>query len=1311
MPPVPDSALSSSDESDSFDELFDSDGESNDILYEVGEVPEALHTDDPLNQDEFLTHVHLQQANSIRNSFKEKFKEMPVRPIKLSELRRRYEHQEHPKSIRSLGQRHKIVLDDESIFPSNADNLFWKSTNHFLDFRMIVSTSMGLDALIPGGPNHNWSFTFTVSSAYRVWRTNYGKLGFDPNGRMLHIGRCQQEDVWIAFAPLAFVLGTLTEEDPAPDPKANTRVASTRVRQWLAFVCSIFHEMGLEDIYCDDPYPDVTNDVSMAKTCNIPRHRDFELNMAQVKQFHELIQSNYVDYFDEAPTSWKKDSFFRKHRPISITARYGQNQPMELNNPEVGTNWNKDRDFSKIRSISFAIATDICCIKIERWDVIDAATIVADNRNIYDSAHQETRVRVEDLEALPQLDEYGNPILIYNDAGERISRRKPIIRCRQGEKPVPCGLLINLEDLHELFESPMSDIDMDDEPDASKIKYYIYPQAFLQKHGHYQAHGLISPFQTVLADINTRLRIPEQQIPAEDDTSDLFHNADPLTGVSSQAYNEAMHRIRHRAGLHDVQLGRITAAAAGTHAETKKGKGTAEKCFQKCDPDLPHQRFAKKIDTPGIKRELRMENVYCLDLLAMPVTHRKGRVIYDTVITTLAKAWTTPSIVSLIRPHITVFREDCFPNLYKWVSYPITLLLESFWKEIEERHRALKPVSPYTQELVCMLERSLNFCQTGAGKVIVRGLMEEAGLALGLLTDGMPMLWSGVNLTRFDCPSIIADRWPTQRRTNKPAIASKRSMVINYGEQHAEVYQARFFIEHTLVTMPSDLYQSFKDDTMRRCLIIARLSMESYVGETKTMVVEGITQDLQPLITGGDVIEVGKAEARAKRLKKWASNANPFSSEPNISSLLLLALIPDGNGGLASLPEASPPRMALSRFVSDIYDMCKEQEPRPKIVAPLIKQGSAHTIITMAIRYIHHLLPRSDLDKTTKSIFVRVIQDLKVNTVPWQLPVTGRPGATSTKPTHMSWVNLGLADSGSNAGLLIAGSQGAESSAIQAAVSAHAVDTQAAYNILALKWSESKHVFTRTSLPTEWSVSHAKENHGYVRETYEFVQMAYDGTIPIHGLAMLMAQVMALLAPNVFSDNINQIPMHLNTESTSNEITQAVKSSPWTSKGGNRKGCSEPGPYITMVSTFIIAIFDVRSPLRKHMAAHHEGLGDKWAKKHSAKGIMPYNLVRLGLATAHSNQIFKAAKFGSAYKLISDAEVLKLHTELKAKMTSGNRYGPYNALLQLVGPEAANDIAERGECPCRPLGLQTLRHPISSDDEAPAAPARKRVRR
>lgn len=99
-----------------------------------------------------------------------------------------------------------------------------------------------------------------------------------------------------------------------------------------------------------------------------------------------------------------------------------------------------------------------------------------------------------------------------------------------------------------------------------------------------------------------------------------------IHGVSSQGYNAVTHHTRGRtAQHHEVQVGMVTGALAGAWATSGSNKTTADKLEEDCRWKMPHESFAEKIRKPGIARDLRLENVYWIDIGALQKKHQNGR--------------------------------------------------------------------------------------------------------------------------------------------------------------------------------------------------------------------------------------------------------------------------------------------------------------------------------------------------------------------------------------------------------------------------------------------------------------------------------------------------------------------------------------------------------------------------------------------------------------------------------------------------------------------------------------------------------------
>jgi hypothetical protein len=202
--------------------------------------------------------------------------------------------------------------------------------------------------------------------------------------------------------------------------------------------------------------------------------------------------------------------------------------------------------------------------------------------------------------------------------------------------------LSNLQSLFDHSDQSMP-VGMDLSDAMPQTMYYIYPQAFLKRCGHFQAHNIIGPIQDLVDKLNLENELhPNEDV---DDGSDDADNDDSdgveqtnwrhsriVTGTSCQVYNEAMHRIRPLAKYHDVQLGLLTATFSGTYATAAKDKLTFQGLCRKMRTSLPHTRFAEKISTPNLKKELRFENTYTVNLFALPKENRTGQYVIVSIV-------------------------------------------------------------------------------------------------------------------------------------------------------------------------------------------------------------------------------------------------------------------------------------------------------------------------------------------------------------------------------------------------------------------------------------------------------------------------------------------------------------------------------------------------------------------------------------------------------------------------------------------------------------------------------------------------------
>lgn len=255
--------------------------------------------------------------------------------------------------------------------------------------------------------------------------------------------------------------------------------------------------------------------------------------------------------------------------------------------------------------------------EIVQWKDQDMVDILAGyNSEIYDSPSPFTRrvLNQHQLEDLPQEDEDGKEIGIYTDNGYKLQRRLG----RFSRHTKPHGILVDLRKIDSLLRSEDTDDLMDEDEDhLTSNKYYVYPQAGLVTAGHFQSYSLIPPFTTLLEQFNDELQ-------QESDSLNTGPQS-PIAGISCQGYNTVMHSTRGRtAQHHDAQKGLITASLAGAWATQYSTQQTARRMKAKCDAHFPHQEFREKISRDAISRDLRLENVYTIEIDNLPLRLQNG---------------------------------------------------------------------------------------------------------------------------------------------------------------------------------------------------------------------------------------------------------------------------------------------------------------------------------------------------------------------------------------------------------------------------------------------------------------------------------------------------------------------------------------------------------------------------------------------------------------------------------------------------------------------------------------------------------------
>jgi hypothetical protein len=347
---------------------------------DIANVPEEFETDpdDQLDQAEVMREINAGTPYDEANV--DAFNAMKPKTLKLSTLKRFFD-EENDAAVNTLNRCHKILVDEDFKVKFGAGELKMDTNKTMLDYHLTVANSIGLGSLIPTSSSTRYSFQLDLKKPYRDFKGKHAMTGFDTKGRMLYIGQCANEDVFMAMAPDELLSGH-SKMCAAGHSTGRSTMTSRQYRQlvmmfahFLAkiptmgfFNISSVYKMDLEgaepnwdeitNIMCvpGDFRPYVTADTHLGRYDDVIR-----LNVENVKELSNEIIKGYDNWVKNAPQSWKADGFLERNSPIVITSRFGQNTPIAVlgNEEREADSWDTDRDYTKIAFMTIALATSI----------------------------------------------------------------------------------------------------------------------------------------------------------------------------------------------------------------------------------------------------------------------------------------------------------------------------------------------------------------------------------------------------------------------------------------------------------------------------------------------------------------------------------------------------------------------------------------------------------------------------------------------------------------------------------------------------------------------------------------------------------------------------------------------------------------------------------------------------------------------------------------------------------------------------------------------------------------------------------------
>ena len=385
----------------------------------------------------------------------------------------------------------------------------------------------------------------------------------------------------------------------------------------------------------------------------------------------------------------------------------------------------------------------------------------------------------------------------------------------------------------------------------------------------------------------------------------------------------------------------------------------------------------------------------------------------------------------------------------------------------------------------------------------------------------------------------------------------------------------------------------------------------AFLDDTRLLVSDGVRRDIaRRILEAGSpeakLSEIAYAEAREKHLERWLAVDRPLSYGPcaevgGFNSLLqaVVSAAKDIEGGL---PNWGANAMSPAQFVDLLLDMSAPSSPTSPS-APVVKDGSFLPLLKEAHRSLLSLsLQDTPSNKRAFAYnhFFKTVLRLDIRFVPFHLPQSGSRGAPRRKPVYNSWIQLGRRES--RLDLPLPPSHPRPSSTQRALAIAHtnalATDSNAHWYAKGISLRNLHTVIDFIRLPSDFaSIGSTKSK--YINDTYAWVKDVYDGTKPVHHLALVVSIVASSLLPNLFLPQDPDLRARFAEAPSVSQVRELYNSIPWVSR--EKKGMKDPSIFVTMFTTFVIALYEPDSPLRKHMGSSaRNGLGNPWTDKHCA---------------------------------------------------------------------------------------------------------------
>jgi hypothetical protein len=414
-------------------------------------------------------------------------------------------------------------------------------------------------------------------------------------------------------------------------------------------------------------------------------------------------------------------------------------------------------------------------------------------------------------------------------------------------------------------------------------------------------------------------------------------------------------------------------------------------------------------------------------------------------------------------------------------------------------------------------------------------------------------------------------------------------------------YFAEFRIKHTVYSIPADVFPS-ASELLRPSLAVAYLVIEVYHADMLTFIEKSVKENIALLDGSGDDGDALASKILKADLRIWMKQAHPFHYDA------LLHLVRIVNPGGVNLPPASEHQLNLDNFIDLLVDRARKSQFGG---APFIPHAQFQHILPFAVEKLtaHAAHLGKDAADHIRECLKQSMLSLHIHMIPWSPPHDGSRHRPIHSPRFNAWVTFGAVNTArlQSSSTALRPMERQEVAIRATQETAQNADANSPWEASSKTISKLYKVLNRRILPRDFRAPDfsTSEDSQYVRETYKYVRDNINLDHPLHHLALIIGIIFSHLCPDVFTE---APPLSAGGSAElhrSNEVAAKYLSTlPWSNRtDAAKKGNTQRDIYVCMVTTYIVALYDPKSPLRQYHSLHGK-LGNPWTGKHSEFGCI-----------------------------------------------------------------------------------------------------------